>query len=561
MRILVVEDENALAAQLQSALEGAGYAVDRAASGDRADYLARTEDYDAVLLDLGLPRVDGLTLLRQWRDSGMAVPVMVLTARGSWSEKVHGIDSGADDYVAKPFRIEEVLARTRALIRRAHGHAAPELRCGPVMLDPRLAVVTLDGAPVTLTASRIPHAVLPDAPAGPRRLAHRAHRAHLRPELRARLEHRGGVRRASAAEAGCVEHRDGAGARLSHGAGAASQGASGVKSRMSFRSQLMIGSVLWTFGLLFAVSILAVHLLANNPTPHMAILFWFASAPMMTVLALSALAMVAGVWQIRRSVAAMALLHSRLGAVHRGEDRQLTGRYPSEVQPLVDDLNALLSEREQRVQRALAKAGDLAHGLKTPLAVLARDADRATASGDTELAASMAAQVERMRRQIDYHLAHARAAAAGLAGTRSLVGPSVDALFRTLERLHAERSISLRSAVGPAHAVRCQREDLEEMLGNVLDNACKWARSRVEVDSEAAGSAIVITVDDDGPGIDPGMVAEVLERGVRADERVEGTGLGLAIVRDLAEIYGGSIELSRSPLGGVRARLQLPVAE
>ena len=115
--------------------------------------------------------------------------------------------------------------------------------------------------------------------------------------------------------------------------------------------------------------------------------------------------------------------------------------------------------------------------------------------------------------------------------------------------------------MGPAHAVRCQREDLEEMLGNVLDNACKWARSRVEVDSEAAGSTIVVTVDDDGPGIDPGMAAEVLKRGVRADEQVEGTGLGLAIVRDLAEIYHGSIELSRSPLGGLRARLQLPVSE
>lgn len=148
----MVEDETALAAQLESALSAAGYAVDRAASGDRADYLARTENYDAVLLDLGLPRVDGLTLLRQWRDAGMAVPVLVLTARGSWSEKVHGIDSGADDYVAKPYRVEEVLARTRALIRRAHGHAAPELRCGAITLDPRLAAVTMNGAPVSLTS-------------------------------------------------------------------------------------------------------------------------------------------------------------------------------------------------------------------------------------------------------------------------------------------------------------------------------------------------------------------------------------------------------------------------
>jgi two-component system OmpR family response regulator len=96
--------------------------------------------------------VDGLTLLRQWREAGLSVPVLVLTARGSWTEKVHGIDSGADDYVAKPYRVEEVLARTRALIRRAHGHAAPELRCGGVMLDPRLAVVTVNGTPVTLTS-------------------------------------------------------------------------------------------------------------------------------------------------------------------------------------------------------------------------------------------------------------------------------------------------------------------------------------------------------------------------------------------------------------------------
>ena len=334
-----------------------------------------------------------------------------------------------------------------------------------------------------------------------------------------------------------------------------------MKARASFRSQLVIGSVLWTFGLLFAISILAVHLLSRNPVPHFYVYQLFSSAHLGAVLAGAGLAMSAGVWQIRRSLKAMALLHTRLAAVHRGEHRGVGGHYPAEVQPLVDDLNALLAERDQRVQRALAKAGDLAHGLKTPLAVLARDAERAAAAGDHELAASMTAQVERMRRQIDYHLAHARAAAGAGPGTRSLVAPSVDGLFRTLERLHAERSIALRSAVPPGHAVRCGREDLDEMLGNVLDNACKWGRSRVEVESDAAGASIVITVDDDGPGIDPAMAAQVLERGVRADEQVEGTGLGLAIVRDLAEIYGGSIELSRSPLGGVRARLQLPAAE
>lgn len=152
MRVLVVEDEAALSDQLATALARAGYAVDCAADGARADFLGQTERYDAVVLDLGLPGMDGLTVLRRWRDAGVVVPVLILTARGSWYEKVQGIDGGADDYMAKPFRIEEVLARLRALIRRAGGQATPELRCGGLVLDPRVAKVTVDGVPVKLTS-------------------------------------------------------------------------------------------------------------------------------------------------------------------------------------------------------------------------------------------------------------------------------------------------------------------------------------------------------------------------------------------------------------------------
>src|SRR5262249_39548657 len=137
MRILIVEDEASLAKQLTSSIAEAGYAVDHAADGERADFLGQTEQYDAVVLDLGLPKIDGLTLLRRWRDSGLSTPVLVLTARGSWHEKVQGIDGGADDYVSKPFRLEEVLARLRALVRRASGHITPEIRAGGGTLDPR----------------------------------------------------------------------------------------------------------------------------------------------------------------------------------------------------------------------------------------------------------------------------------------------------------------------------------------------------------------------------------------------------------------------------------------
>jgi two-component system, OmpR family, response regulator len=152
MRILVVEDESALSNQLANALAGAGYAVDCASDGTSAEFLGQTEKYDAVVLDLGLPKVDGLTVLRRWRENGQTMPVLVLTARDSWHEKVQGIDGGADDYVAKPFQMEEVLARLRALIRRASGQLSPEIRAGAVALDARLSKVTLDGTPVKLTS-------------------------------------------------------------------------------------------------------------------------------------------------------------------------------------------------------------------------------------------------------------------------------------------------------------------------------------------------------------------------------------------------------------------------
>jgi two-component system OmpR family response regulator len=152
MRVLLVEDDAGLCRQIAAALAGQGYAVDTAADGTDAEFLGQTETYDAVILDLGLPGLDGLSVLRAWRAAGNAVPVLVLTARGAWTERVEGIDAGADDYLPKPFRMEELLARLRALIRRATGHASPELRCGPVVLDTRANRVTLDGAPVELTA-------------------------------------------------------------------------------------------------------------------------------------------------------------------------------------------------------------------------------------------------------------------------------------------------------------------------------------------------------------------------------------------------------------------------
>ena len=152
MRVLVVEDDEDLARQLQECLAQAGDSVDLAADGEEGHYLGANEPYDAVVLDLGLPVVDGITVLERWRQEGRAMLVLILTARDRWSEKVQGFDAGADDYVAKPFHMEEVLARLRALVRRAAGHASAELACGPLLLDTRSARVSVDGQPIRLTA-------------------------------------------------------------------------------------------------------------------------------------------------------------------------------------------------------------------------------------------------------------------------------------------------------------------------------------------------------------------------------------------------------------------------
>ena len=152
MRILLVEDDPDLSRQLKAALSDAGYAVDHAPDGEEAQFLGDTEPYDAVILDLGLPKIDGASVLEHWRRDGVTTPVLILTARDAWSQKVAGFDAGADDYLTKPFHTEELLARLRALVRRAAGHAAPSLICGGLRLDPRAARASVNGEPVRLTS-------------------------------------------------------------------------------------------------------------------------------------------------------------------------------------------------------------------------------------------------------------------------------------------------------------------------------------------------------------------------------------------------------------------------
>lgn len=334
--------------------------------------------------------------------------------------------------------------------------------------------------------------------------------------------------------------------------------------RVSLRARVLLGAGMWTVGLVLLSFVIIAWVFRHAPdlpilgTRGSIHFIWASHAFLIVVTAV--ISMLGGALQVRRGLAGITQLRARLGAVHGGRESRLEGEYVPEVQPLVDDLNALIDQREQAVRRAVAKAGDLAHGLKTPLALLANEAERAASAGQGELASAIGEQVDRMRRQINYHLAHARAAASGSTGARASVDESAQGLARTMRRLYADRHLTLEVRTGAAGDVCARREDLDELLGNLLDNACKWARSRVLLTAVSSARMMTITVDDDGPGLAAALRDTVLQRGVRADEQAAGSGLGLAIVNDLAELYQGSITLADSPIGGLRATLNLPIS-
>ena len=233
MRLLVVEDDKDLNRQIVAALEQAGYAVDRAFDGEEGHFLGDTEPYDAIVLDIGLPKKDGIAVLEEWRAAGRTMPVLILTARDRWSDKVQGFDAGADDYVAKPFHMEEVLARLRALLRRAAGHATSELACGPVRLDAKAGRVVVDGNPVKLTSHEYRLLAYLMHHAGRVDFPQRDRRASLRSGFRSRFQYDRGFRRPLAQEARRRFHPDHARPRLYDRAAAGDDGQGACRERQA----------------------------------------------------------------------------------------------------------------------------------------------------------------------------------------------------------------------------------------------------------------------------------------------------------------------------------------
>lgn len=272
------------------------------------------------------------------------------------------------------------------------------------------------------------------------------------------------------------------------------------------------------------------------------------------------------VWfQVRFGLRPLGRISSALAAIRSGRAEKLEGDFPREIEPLSREVNALIESNREIVDRARTHVGNLAHALKTPLSVLLNE----TAGRSDSLSEKVREQVTVMRDQVQRHLERARLAArTAVVGTISDVTPVVTGLARTMPKIHRDRALAIETRIIDEVKFNGERQDFEEMLGNLVDNACKWANARVEIEvfakpAERAGEGgyFHVVIDDDGPGLAPAMQQHVPERGRKLDESKPGSGLGLSIVTELAALYGGKLLLGNAPIGGLRAELILPRAE
>ena len=282
---------------------------------------------------------------------------------------------------------------------------------------------------------------------------------------------------------------------------------------------------------------------------------------MLPYLVMMAAVLLAAAWiQVRIGLVPLDAVRQGVMEIRSGTTRRLDNAYPDEVMPLVDEMNGLLDAQEQAIARARAWTADLAHGLKTPLMVLTADAQRLRREGKTSIADDVEQLAETMRRRIDRELIRARVRSGIQArGARADVREAVDRVVRTLKR--TPRGATLQWSVDVPDRIDASilADDLTELLGNILENATKWAKERISV-SVSERNAIGITVEDDGPGVSEDQLANLGLRGVRLDEQTQGSGLGLAIARDIAEAYNGRLSFSNRPEAGLAVTVLLPVA-
>lgn len=269
----------------------------------------------------------------------------------------------------------------------------------------------------------------------------------------------------------------------------------------------------------------------------------------------------AAIIQIAFGLQPVARIRRALVAVRTGKAERLPDDLAKEVSPLVRDLNAMIATNNEMVRRARAQAGSLAHALKTPLAILMDEGQRLANSGSSDAAQVIRQQCQQMQRQIDYQMARARAAGRGNPGAATVVGPAIRDVVAALSRLYHDRRIDFGIVGDKELLVACEPQDFSEIIGNLADNAAKWARSRVVISIAQSDGSACVSIEDDGPGVPPEASETVFNLGERLDEAKPGSGLGLAITRELVSLYGGQVWIERSKLGGAAACFKIPLAQ
>lgn len=302
-----------------------------------------------------------------------------------------------------------------------------------------------------------------------------------------------------------------------------------------------------------------VFLAAEDRTPIDADADRFAGVTAIALLILAGGLILATVVQVRFGLTPLFRLRREVASVRRGKAERLQGVYPVELEPLAVELNALLTHNQEVVERQRTHVGNLAHALKTPLSVMLTEASQQPG----QLAEVVERQAQTMREQVDHHLRRARAAARSqTSGERTPVEPILDELAVTLERIFQDKGVEIDWRCPEDLCFQGEKQDFMELAGNVMENAGKWCKGRIRAEATPSGEArMILTVDDDGPGLPPEERAQALKRGQRLDENAPGSGLGLSIVDELTRAYGGSVQLGESPMGGLRVILDLPRAE
>jgi two-component system sensor histidine kinase PhoQ len=629
MHILVVEDEPRLREQLRDRLRHSGYVVDVAADGEEGLYYGEEYPLDLAIIDIGLPKLSGIELIQRLRARDKHFPILILTARGNWQDKVDGLETGADDYLVKPFRFEELEARLNALLRRASGWSKPVLDCGPISLDTVKQAITVAGKPVELTAfeyrvleylmlhageviskteltdnlyeqdydrdSNVHSRLLLAASLvlagflGATGLAlDKAFRVSAKAAMQDRLQSHIYALLAAADEddnGRMIPPRELPEPRFSKpdsGLYAIITGTSGDplwhsgsltgrdldltdrqqpgERRFSRLTRAGLPLYALAFGVAWedfaGTEALYTFTVAEDTTVFQAEIDSFRSTLWRWLGGMALVLLLAQGVILRWGLRPLRTVTRDLQQIEKGHAERLDGRYPRELAGLTSSLNSLIEHGKAVQVRYRNSLDNLAHSLKTPLAIL--QSGQPGSSGDLDAGHSLVReQVERMDAIISHQLQRAAVSGRTTLAKPVPVGTVVERLVRSLDKVYREKAVAVELELDPTVTFTGDEADLTEILGNLLENAYKYCRRVVQVcvqiDQHSAG--IEIQIGDDGPGIAANQVDTVLQRGQRMDESVPGQGLGLSMANEIITVYGGQLAIAASPLGGTLLRV------